>query len=348
MVIPLSVLDLSPVDSGLASGQALRNTIELAKLADRLGYERYWLAEHHNTSMTASPVPEIMIAHVAQATERIRVGSGGVMLPNHAPLKVAEGFRVLEALHPGRIDLGIGRAPGTDPRTALALRRSREALNADDFPEQLAELLAFAQAGEEFPVGHPFRTVKATPYDVQLPPIWLLGSSDFSAQAAAVLGVGFAFAHHINPGFAIPAIQQYRANFQPSQHLQAPKVIVTTSVICAETDEQVEELAQAMSLTMVRLRTGHPSPIASPEEAKAHTFNLAEQSLLSEMRGRQNKGRPEVVKERLLKLVDETEADELMISPLVYGHDNRARMLELLADVFDLQSKDATAEIAQE
>src|SRR6266700_6126982 len=183
MTIPLSILDLSPVDSGSTSAQALQNTIRLAQLADQLGYTRYWLAEHHNTSMTASPAPEIMISHVAQATQHIRVGSGGVMLPNHSPLKVAENFRMLEALHPGRIDLGIGRAPGTDPKTALALRRSREALNADDFPEQLAEMLAFAGEGDAFPGGHPFRSVRATPNDIPLPPIWLLGSSDFSAQA---------------------------------------------------------------------------------------------------------------------------------------------------------------------
>ncbi|MFL5666064.1 MAG: LLM class flavin-dependent oxidoreductase, partial [Ktedonobacteraceae bacterium] len=220
MVFPLSVLDLSPVDSGSSSGQALQNTIKLAQLADRLGYTRYWLAEHHNTSMLASSTPEIMIGHVAQATKRIRVGSGGVMLPNHSPLKVAETFRVLEALHPGRIDLGIGRAPGTDPRTALALRRSREALGADDFPEQLAELLAFSGEGEGFPDSHPFRSVQAIPTDVHLPPIWLLGSSDYSAQAAATLGVGFAFAHHINPNFAVPAIEIYRAIFEPSEWLK--------------------------------------------------------------------------------------------------------------------------------
>src|SRR6202165_5691217 len=166
MTIPLSVLDLSPIDSGVTSTQALQNTIKLAQRAEQLGYTRYWLAEHHNTAMLASSSPEIMIGHVAQATTSIRVGSGGVMLPNHSSLKVAENFRVLEALHPGRIDLGIGRAPGTDPRTALALRRSREALNADDFPEQLAEMLAFAGQGDAFLGGHPFRSVRATPNDI--------------------------------------------------------------------------------------------------------------------------------------------------------------------------------------
>jgi luciferase family oxidoreductase, group 1 len=335
MALPLSVLDLSPVDAGTSSSQALHNTIALARLADRLGYTRYWLAEHHNTVMTASPVPEIMIAHVAQATERIRVGSGGVMLPNHAPLHVAEEFRMLEALHPGRIDLGLGRAPGTDPRTALALRRSREALGADDFPEQLAELLAFAQE-EEFPAGHPFRSVKATPFDVKLPPIWLLGSSDFSARAAADLGLGFSFAHHINPNFAVPAINIYRQNFRPSKYRQTPHVILTTNVICAETDEQVAALSQAWALTFVRLRTGHPVQIASPEEAQAYTYNPVEQSMVNEVRQRQIAGRPEEVKARLLDLVRQTGADELMISAMLYGFENRAKMLELLATAFAL------------
>ncbi len=343
MTLPLSILDLSVVDSGSGSAQALQNTLRLAQKADALGYTRYWLAEHHNSSMTASPAPEIMIGHVAQVTQHIRVGSGGVMLPNHSPLKVAENFRMLEALHPGRIDLGIGRAPGTDPRTALALRRSREALNADDFPEQLVEMLAFAGEGEEFPEGHPFRTVKAIPSDIKLPPIWLLGSSDFSAQAAAALGVGFAFAHHINPGFALPAIQLYREHFMASEHLEKARVILTTSVICAETDERAEELAASMALAWVRLRTGQAGPLPSPEEARAYRYNAAEQAVVHDIRARQTLGRPEVVREKLLALVEETGADELMISAMMYGHENRVRAYELLADAFALQPSAVSA-----
>jgi luciferase family oxidoreductase group 1 len=337
MVFPLSVLDLSPVDAGVNSTQALQNTIKLAQLADRLGYARYWLAEHHNTNMLASSAPEIMIGHVAQATEHIRVGSGGVMLPNHASLKVAEMFRVLEALHPGRIDLGIGRAPGTDPRTALALRRSREAMGAEDFPEQLAELLAFSGEGDGFPAGHPFRSVHATPDDIKLPPIWLLGSSDYSAQAAALLGVGFAFAHHINPNFALPAIQLYRETFTPSERLQEPKVILTTSVTCAETGEQAEELATSMALAWVRMRTGQSGPLPSPAEAKAYHYNAMEQEVVREYHGRQTIGSPEVVREKLRNLMQETGADELMISAIVYGYENRAKTYELLAEAFELQ-----------
>lgn len=337
MKFPLSVLDLSPIDSGVSSGQALQNTIHMAQLADRLGYTRYWLAEHHNTSMLASSTPEVMIGYVAQATEKIRVGSGGIMLPNHPPLKVAETFRLLEAMHPGRIDLGIGRAPGTDQKTALALRRSRAALTADDFPEQLAELFAFADGQYGFPVGHPFRSVQATPSDVALPPVWLLGSSDYSAQAAAELGVGFAFAHHINPAFAATAISQYRSQFTPSQQLQEPKVILTTSVVCAETDERAEELATSMGLAWVLLRTGRSAPLPSPEDARAYHYTAQEQEIVREYRARQTVGSPKVVRERLIKLLEEMGADELMISPMMYGYENRARTIELLSEVFELQ-----------
>jgi luciferase family oxidoreductase group 1 len=198
-------------------------------------------------------------------------------------------------------------------------------------------LLAFSDAGEEFPLGHPFRAVKAMPNDVPLPPIWLLGSSDYSAQEAGALGVGFAFAHHINATFAVPAIQLYRATFKPSERLQKPYVILTTSVICADTDEQAESLADAMGLTWVRLRSGRPAPIASPEEAKAYHYTAAEREIVQDHRGRQMIGRPEVVREKLLQLVEETGADELMISAMVYGYENRVRAYKLLAEAFDLQ-----------
>src|SRR5580692_9048170 len=202
---PLSVLDISPVPSGSSSSEALRNTLDLAKLTDALGYSRYWLAEHHNTALIASTSPEVMIGHVADVTQRMRVGSGGIMLPNHAPLKVAETFRVLEALHPGRIDLGLGRAPGTDSLTALALRRSREAVYSDDFPARLQDLLSFLDHG--FPQGHPLERIRAMPDDVAMPDVWLLGSSDFSAELAAQMGLRFAFAHHIQPWPAIAALR---------------------------------------------------------------------------------------------------------------------------------------------
>jgi luciferase family oxidoreductase group 1 len=335
MAIPLSVLDLSPVDSGSTSAQALRNTIELARQADKLGYKRYWLAEHHNTVSLVSSAPEIMIGHVADATTHIRVGSGGIMLPNHAPLKVAETFRVLEALHPGRIDLGIGRAPGTDRITALALRGSEGALDADEFPELLAELLAFT--GGQFPERHPFRSVKATPDDVDLPPIWLLGSSGYSAQAAAQLGLGFAFAHHINPAAALPAIQLYRDTFTPSIYLKEPHIILATSAICAETDERAEHLASSMRLTWARMQSGKSAPIPSPEEASAYNYTPLELVHMQSYRARQTLGSPATVKARLLELVEQTGANELMITTLIYGHENRVKSYALLAEAFELQ-----------
>jgi luciferase family oxidoreductase group 1 len=340
MAIPLSVLDLSPVDSGSTCAQALRNTIELARQADKLGYKRYWLAEHHNTVSLVSSAPEIMIGHVATATTHIRVGSGGIMLPNHAPLKVAETFRVLEALHPGRIDLGIGRAPGTDRITALALRGSQGTSGADDFPELLAELLAFT--GGQFPERHPFRSVKATPDDVDLPPIWLLGSSGYSAQAAAQLGLGFAFAHHISPDAAIPAIQLYRDNFTPSVYLKEPHIILATSAICAETDERAEYLASSMRLAWARMQSGKSAPIPSPEEASVYNYTPLELAHVQAYRARQTLGSPVTVKAHLLELVEQTGADELMITTLIYGHENRVRSYELLAEAFELQQPTMT------
>ena len=216
----LSVLDLSPVPVGSTSAEALRNTLDLAKLADDFGFTRYWLAEHHNTPLIASSAPEIMIGHVADVTTRIRVGSGGIMLPNHSPLKVAETFRVLEALHPNRIDLGLGRAPGTDPMTALALRRSREAVSADDFPQELDELLAYLR-GEQ-PKSALFQRIRAMPDDVPPPDIWILGSSDYSAQLAARMGLRFAFAHHIQPWPAIGALRFYHEHFNRHRRSRSP------------------------------------------------------------------------------------------------------------------------------
>src|SRR6266516_2213745 len=222
-MVPLSVLDLSPVTSGSSGTQALRNSLDLAELADRLGYTRYWLAEHHNLASIASAAPEIMIGQIAAKTRRLRVGSGGVMLPNHAPLMVAERFKVLEALFPGRIDLGIGRAPGTDPVTSYALRRRQDAGGDDDFLERFQELLLFES--NAFPEGHPFRSVRAMPQDVALPPIWLLGSSGYSAQLASVVGAGVSLAHHFADHDAVGAMLNYRDGFKPSPTRSTPYAI---------------------------------------------------------------------------------------------------------------------------
>jgi luciferase family oxidoreductase group 1 len=330
----LSVLDVSPVSSGSDGARALRNTLELARLADQLGYKRYWLAEHHNLPSIASSAPEIMIGHVANVTERIRVGAGGIMLPNHAPLKVAETFRVLEALHPERIDLGIGRAPGTDPVTAAALRRSQNGLEAEDFPQRFGELLGFS--GDGFPEEHPFRSVVAMPSDVGLPPIWLLGSSGYSARAAGKMGFGYAFASHFSPADPAPAMLAYRESFEPSESFERPSAILAIAVICGETDEHAERLASSMELAWVRMRSGNPGPLPNPEEAMAYPYTPAERRLADAYRSMQVAGDPRTVRARIEELAERTAANEVMITTNVYDHAERLRSYERLAEVFDI------------
>lgn len=329
----ISVLDLSPVAAGSTEAQALRETIELAGDAERLGYTRYWLAEHHGGAMVASSSPELMIGAVAAATETIRVGSGGVMLPNHSALRVAEQFKVLGALHPDRIDLGIGRAPGTDQMTALALRRSREAMAADDFPAQLGELFAFS-GEKDWPAGHPFSHVRAAPVDVPLPPIYLLGSSEYSAQLAASAGLGFAFATHINPELAVDALRLYRERFVPSDRLEEPYAILAHAVLCAESDERARELAAPSRVAFRRLRAGRPTPLPSVEDA------LAEEGPQPPSppgrAGRMIVGAPETVRERADELLTQSGADELMTMTNVHALADRRRSLELVAEAFHL------------
>ncbi|HUG16754.1 MAG TPA: LLM class flavin-dependent oxidoreductase [Thermomicrobiales bacterium] len=335
MTRPLSVLDLSPVGSGSTGAQALNNTLDLARHAERLGYHRYWLAEHHNLPSVASSAPEIMIGQVARETSTIRVGSGGIMLPNHSPLKVAEWFRVLEGLFPGRIDLGIGRAPGTDQITALALRRSRDAIAVDDFPQQLAEMLAYNT--DSFPDGHPFKTISAVPVDVSLPPIFLLGSSDYSAHYAAAVGFGFAFAHHINPRDAVAVMRAYREQFTASEYLSAPWAILGVSVICAETEERAAALGRSVDLSFLRLQSGKRAPLPSPEEAAAHEFTPAEQAQALANRDRFIVGSPATVKARIEQLAEQCAADEVMITTNIHDHAERVRSYELLAETFGLE-----------
>ncbi|MCA1416699.1 LLM class flavin-dependent oxidoreductase, partial [Bradyrhizobium sp. NBAIM20] len=242
-MIPLSVLDLSVVTTGTKPAAALRNSIDLARHVDGLGYVRYWLAEHHNLASVASPAPDLMIGQIAAVTKHLRVGSGGVMLPNHAPLVVAERFKMLEALFPGRIDLGLGRAPGTDGATAYALRSRLDRREGDDFLERLHELILWET--REFPAGHPYNNVVAMPDDTRLPPIWLLGSSDYSSELAAQVGMGFAFAHHFASHDAIDAMVHYRNRFQPSVWRASPHAILAVAVIAADTDEEAERLASS-------------------------------------------------------------------------------------------------------
>ncbi len=301
-MIPLSVLDLSPVTTGTPGSVALRNSLDLARLADRLGYQRYWVAEHHNLANIASSAPEIMIGQIAAATTAIRVGSGGVMLPNHAPLMVAERFKVLEALFPGRIDLGLGRAPGTDPVTSYALRARQDPRQGDDFLERFQELLLFERGG--FPEGHPFRNVRAVPADVALPPIWLLGSSAYSAQLAAAVGMGFAFAHHFADYDAASAMVAYRTQFKPSAALAEPYAILGTAVVAADTNEEAERIASSADLHYARRAKGEYLPLASPEEAAAYSYTPVDRERIAHHRARLVVGDPETVKSRLLALID--------------------------------------------
>lgn len=332
MNLPLSLLDLSLVDEGVAGSQALQNSIAAAKRAEALGFERIWFAEHHSSASIASASPELLIARASAATERIHVGSGGVMLPNHAPLKIAELFRALAAFAPGRIDLGIGRAPGTDTMTAFALRRSAEAMNADDFPQLLAELLAFDEGG--FPADHPFRTIQAVPVDVPLPPIWLLGSSGFSAALAADLGLGFAFASHINFAGAVPMLRSYRERFRPSGRFTAPHAILALSVVCGEDDAHAAELAAPLDLIAIGLRTGRLQPVPSPEMARTYPFTEAEREVARGYRRSHVIGCPETVRAGIERLAVETAADEVMLLTMVHGHEERMRGLARVAAAF--------------
>ncbi|MBA2519634.1 MAG: LLM class flavin-dependent oxidoreductase [Chloroflexia bacterium] len=338
MTYPVSILDLTPIPAGASSAAALAMTGELARLADRLGYHRYWFAEHHNTRSLASAAPEIMIAHIAAQTEHLRLGSGGVMLPNHSPLKIIETFRLLEALHPGRIDLGLGRAPGTDGITAFAMRRSREAMTADDYPEQLAELIAYDD--ESFPGDHPFRAIKAIPFDVKMPPLWLLGSSPFSAELAAGAGLAYAFAGHINGAGAMSALRSYRASFVPSDRYPVPRSMLAVSVTVGETAAHAEQLNQINKLMLVRLRTGQTDRLyPTLDEAMAYTFSPAEQQLIDAMPMRSIVGDIETVHARLLDLAAEAEVDELMVTTFLADKADRVRTITSLAAAFGLLNR---------
>lgn len=328
-MIPLSVLDLSFVTSGSTPTQALRNTLDLARHTDRLGYTRFWVAEHHNLPSVASGAPDIMIGQIAAVTERIRVGSGGVMLPNHAPLMVAERFKLLEALYPDRIDLGLGRAPGTDPVTSYALRRMQEERGRDDFLERLQELMLLET--RSFPPDHPFRRIEVMPSGVPLPPIWLLGSSDYSAHLSARLGLGFGFAHHFATHDATDSMLSYRNGFEPSQWRSEPHAILTVAIICAETDDEAERLASSADLSFVRRMRGEFGPIPSPEEALSYPYTPSEREMIRRNRERLFVGSPETVRQKLQPLIDTTKADELMVTSAMHDHAARKRCYDLVA-----------------
>jgi luciferase family oxidoreductase group 1 len=338
----LSIIDQCPVPAGFTTADAFRNTIELARLADRLGYERYWIAEHHATGAFASPAPEVLIARVGAETSHIRVGSGGVMLPHYSPMKVAEEFRVLHALYPGRIDLGIGRAPGGSPLDTFALRRDRNTQQTeDDFPRQLLELLAFLN--QSFPANHAFSRIELSPAMPGGPEVWLLGSSMWSAAAAAQLGLPYAFAHFIDPTHTRAAIEFYRSHFKPSQELSEPVAILGIGAICAPTDEEAQRMASSVRLFVRRARTGDRGPIPTPEQALAElgTGPMPPDVMMRETGEwpRAIIGTPEYVHDTLIDIASVLHIDELMFVTVVHDHQARLRSHELLAQAFELKPR---------
>jgi luciferase family oxidoreductase group 1 len=331
----LSVLDQSPIPQGATAADALRNTLDLAGLADRLGYHRYWLAEHHGGPMLAGAAPEVMIAAVAAQTERIRVGSGGVMLPHYSPFKVAEVFTMLAALHPDRIDLGIGRASGTDPLTTYALQRDRREVSPDDFPQQLSELLAYLEG--TLPADHPFARLVATlPGGAERPQPWLLGSSPQSAIWAAQLALPYAFADFINPNGAEIA-ELYRTRFASEGHSLASRTAVAVWALCAESDEEAQRLAASSRMTLRLLRQGRLIPVPPPEEALAW-LEAQERPTSGPLPGRRGIiGTPAAVRDGLLQVAEEYGAEEVIVVTICHDHQARRRSYELIAKAMDLE-----------
>jgi luciferase family oxidoreductase group 1 len=352
--LKLSIIDQSPVPAGYTPADALHNTIELAQLADRLGYERYWIAEHHAIEALASPAPEILIARLGAETSQIRIGSGGVMLPHYSPMKVAEAFRVLHALYPGRVDLGVGRAPGGTPLESYALWRTRgENPQSDDFGQQLVELLAFLN--RKFPPNHPFSRIKLSPEMPGGPEVWLLGSSMWSASAAAQLGLPYAFAHFIDPGPTRLAIEHYRSRFKPgSTGLLQPYTILAVGALCADTDEEAERLISSARVFRRRIRRGELGVIPTPEEAicelddssaaaGGQSVGPLAHSFIGEGEGsefsRYAVGAPDKVRGQLIDMASVLHADELMIVTVMHGHQERKHSYQLLADAFGLKPR---------
>lgn len=333
--MPLSVLDLSPIPSGGTARDALLATVDLARHVEALGYRRFWVAEHHNAKGVACTAPEVVMGQVAAATTSLRVGSGGIMLPNHVPLKVAETFRTLCAFFPDRIDLGIGRAAGTDPRTARVLRRvdpGREMNHPDDLPRDLEVLFGYLE--EDEPPRAAFTTsIVAAPGGVAAPPVYLLGSSGFSGALAARLGLPFAFAHHFAPADAITTMRAYKRDFQPSRHSETAHAILTVSALCADTDEEAAVLAESMTLASVRFAQGlRDLPFPTVEEARAYAYDETELALAATYGGNRIVGGRAKAARELVALAERAEADELMITTAVHSHDARKRSYALIAE----------------
>jgi len=339
-MVKLSVLDQSPVRAGGNPRQALEETITLAQATENFGYSRYWLAEHHGTEGFAGSSPEILVTRVAAATNTIRVGSGGVMLSHYSPLKVAENFKLLENLYPGRIDLGIGRAPGSDGLTAAALAYGSE-IGIEYFPTKIADMMAFLS--DEAPASEPFKTVRATPSVPQIPEVWLLGSSDQSAAYAAHFGLAYTFAHFITPQASKPILDYYRANFKPSDTLAAPRASAGVFVICADTQEEADYLAASRDYWRMKLQYGQHLPYPPPDEALAYPYSAQEQRVVESNKANRFTGDPESLKAQLTAFAEENGLDELVILTITYDFEKRMRSYELLADAFDLSRQQEAA-----
>ena len=321
-MVPISVLDLAPINEGSTAAEALQRSLDLARHAEKWGYNRYWVAEHHNMPGIASAATAVVIAHIAGGTKTIRVGSGGIMLPNHAPLVIAEQFGTLESLFPGRIDLGRGRAPGTDPLTARALRRSRTD-TADTFPQDVMELQGYFRAAV------PGQAVRAVP-GAGLPiPIWLLGSSLFSAQLAAALGIPFAFASHFAPDLLEQALDLYRSGFRPSEQLAKPHSMAAVAVFAADTDKAAQYLFTSLQQSFVNLRRGTPGPLPPPVDSMDGLWNPMEKAGVEAAFREASGGSPQRVKEGIGAFVRRTGIDELMVTAAIFDHDARLRSFEI-------------------
>jgi luciferase family oxidoreductase group 1 len=324
-VIPLSVLDLAPIVQGSDAAQALRNTLDLARHAERWGYERYWLAEHHGMPGIASAATAVVMGQVAAGTSTIRVGAGGIMLPNHAPLVIAEQFGTLESLYPGRIDLGLGRAPGSDQAVARALRRGPAA--AESFPEDVAELLAYFRAAEP---GQVVRAVPGAGLDV---PVWILGSSLYGAQLAAAFGLPFAFASHFAPRLLSQALETYRTSFRPSAGLARPYVMLGINVFAAERDDEARRLFTSLQQAFVNLRRGHPGPLPPQVDDFDERLTPMDRLAITEMLACSIVGSPESVRRGIASFVAATDADELMVTSQIFDHAARLRSYEITAQM---------------
>ena len=332
-MVKLSILDQSPVISGQTPAAAIHATLELAEAADRLGYHRYWLAEHHATVALADPCPEVLLGQLGACTQRIRVGTGGVLLPYYSPLKVAEVFRMHEALFPGRVDLGIGRAPGGSLLTARAMN-AEAFLGEDRFPLQVQELLGYLD--DTLPPEYPYHTVKAMPAGTTSPEVWLLGSSDYSGALAAYLGLRFAFAHFINAHGGDGVMRAYRADFRPSYRERRACAMLAVFVICAPTQDEAEALAASIDLRRYQMSRGIDAPIATMEQAQAFVYSDEARAIVQRERARAIIGAPQAVKARLLALQEQFGADELMVITITGDYVSRLRSYELLASAFGL------------